>query len=161
LLEASADWSPDAVQLSAMKTAAGLQLNGTKLFVPDASTAHYIVTAARDGGDLVIVVVPTGAAGLSITLLPSMDATRHLYEVDYRDVEVPSANILARGQAARAAIECAIDVATIALGAEMVGGMQWMLDTAVEYAKTRKQFGKAIGQFQAIQHHCADMLLLN
>ena len=51
------------------------------------------------------------------------------------------------------------DVATDALAAEMVGGMQRVLDIAVEYAKTRKQFGKPIGKFQAVQHQCADMYL--
>ena len=54
----------------------------------------------------------------------------------------------------------AIEVATVTLCAEMVGGMQWVLETAVEYAKTRHQFGKPIGSFQAVQHQCADMLLL-
>ena len=49
---------------------------------------------------------------------------------------------------------------TVALCAEMVGGMQWMLDTTVEYAKTRQQFGRTIGSFQAVQHQCADMLLM-
>ena len=53
-----------------------------------------------------------------------------------------------------------MDVATLALSAEMVGGMQLLLNASVEYAKTRKQFGKPIGQFQAVQHHCANMLLL-
>src|SRR5204863_228517 len=43
---------------------------------------------------------------------------------------------------------------------EMVGGMQWVLDRTVEYAKTRQQFGRAIGSFQAVQHQCADMLLM-
>jgi alkylation response protein AidB-like acyl-CoA dehydrogenase len=48
----------------------------------------------------------------------------------------------------------------VALVAEMTGGMQKVLDTTVEYVKTRKQFGKPIGQFQAVQMHCADMLVL-
>lgn len=51
-------------------------------------------------------------------------------------------------------------MATAVLCAEMVGGMQWVLDTTVEYAKTRQQFGRAIGSFQAVQRQCADMLLM-
>src|SRR5262249_3510661 len=51
------------------------------------------------------------------------------------------------------------DIATTALSAEMVGGMQRTLDVTVDYAKTRKQFGKPIGSFQAVQHQCADMYL--
>jgi len=61
---------------------------------------------------------------------------------------------------ARSALGQAIEVATVALCAEMVGGMQWMLETTVEYAKTRQQFGRPIGAFQAVQHQCADMLLM-
>ena len=53
----------------------------------------------------------------------------------------------------------ALDIATAALAAELVGGMQRTLDLTVEYAKTRKQFGKPIGMFQAVQHQCADMYL--
>jgi alkylation response protein AidB-like acyl-CoA dehydrogenase len=60
----------------------------------------------------------------------------------------------------RTALFRALEVATTALCAEMVGGMQWMLDTAVEYAKTRQQFGRPIGTFQAVQHQCSDMLLM-
>jgi alkylation response protein AidB-like acyl-CoA dehydrogenase len=52
-----------------------------------------------------------------------------------------------------------LDIATAALAAELVGGMQRTLDITVEYAKTRKQFGKPIGVFQAVQHQCADMYL--
>jgi alkylation response protein AidB-like acyl-CoA dehydrogenase len=160
LLEASGDWNPDAVQLTAAETATGPRLNGTKLFVGDAGAVDYLITAARAGSDLLLAVVPTNAPGVSIKPMPSIDATRHLYEVTYSDVEVASADVLARGDAARAALESSLDVATIALAAEMVGGMQWVLDATIEYAKTRKQFGKPIGQFQAIQHHCANMLLL-
>ncbi|MFL6214744.1 MAG: acyl-CoA dehydrogenase family protein [Blastocatellia bacterium] len=160
LLEAGGDWNPEAVQLAATETATGLRLNGTKLFVSDAGAVDYIITAARAGSDLLLAVVAANAPGLSIKPMPSIDATRHLYEMRYSDVEVASADVLARGGAAHAALESALDVATIAITAEMVGGMQWALDATVEYAKTRKQFGKPIGQFQAIQHHCANMLLL-
>ena len=160
LLEAAGDWNSNAVELQATETATGLRLNGTKLFVSDAGAVDYIVTAARSGADLVIAVVTTNAAGLAIKPMPSMDATRNLYEVSYGDVEVAASDVLARGDAARTALDSALDVATIAIAAEMVGGMQWALDATVEYAKTRKQFGKPIGQFQAIQHHCANMLLL-
>lgn len=160
LLEASGDWKADAVQLAASETASGLTLNGTKLFVADAGVATHIITAARAGSDLVLAVVASTAPGVTINLMPAIDATRNLYEVSYNGVEVVVTDILARGEAARAAIEHSLDVATVALAAEMVGGMQWILDATVEYAKTRKQFGKPIGQFQAIQHHCANILLM-
>ncbi|MBI3827784.1 MAG: acyl-CoA dehydrogenase, partial [Candidatus Rokubacteria bacterium] len=68
--------------------------------------------------------------------------------------------LLARGSEAQAALDHMYDVATTALVAEMLGGMQRVLEMTVEYAKTRKQFGKPIGQFQAVQHLCADMVLL-
>jgi len=82
----------------------------------------------------------------------SMDETRKLYRVTFDDV---------RGQAVHNTdIVRALNIATVALCAEMVGGMQWVLDTTVEYAKTRQQFGRPIGSFQAVQHQCADMVLL-
>jgi alkylation response protein AidB-like acyl-CoA dehydrogenase len=152
LLEDSASWSPDAVQMKA----AGLTLNGRKLFVPDAAVADFIIVAARMDGDLALFVVPSNARGLRVTNLPAMDATRKLYEVAFDDV---SAELLAQGSHARAALDRALDIATVGLVAEMTGGMQRLLETTVEYAKTRKQFGRAIGEFQAVQHQCADMLV--
>jgi alkylation response protein AidB-like acyl-CoA dehydrogenase len=72
---------------------------------------------------------------------------------------VAAEDVLASGDAAAAALERTLAVATVALASEMVGGMQRVMEIAVEYAKMRKQFGKPIGQFQAVQHLCADMLL--
>ena len=89
-----------------------------------------------------------------------MDETRKLYQVAFEDVAVAEDDFLAIGDSARDALERALAVATVALAAKMVGGMQRVMEIAVEYAKTRKQFGKPIGQFQAVQHLCADMLLL-
>ena len=160
LLEANADWNIDAAQLGGDIVGNGFKLNGKKLFVSDAADADYIITVAGVDADLLLAVVKRNAPGLSIAPMPSIDATRNLYEVAYNDVEVAAGDVLARGEAAHAALEYGLNVATLAVCAEMVGGMQWVLDTTVEYAKTRKQFGKPIGQFQAIQHHGANMLLM-
>src|SRR4029077_17479062 len=83
-------------------------------------------------------------------------ATRKLYEVTLNNV---SAELLAQGSGARRALDRAMDIATVGVVAVMTGGMQRLLEITVEYAKTRKQIGRAIGEFQAVQHQCADMLV--
>ena len=85
-----------------------------------------------------------------------MDMTRRLYTVVF---DKAKGELLAAGETARKALERALDIATVAVCAELTGGMQRTLDIAVEYAKTRKQFGRPIGQYQAVQHQCADMLV--
>lgn len=153
LLEESACWDPAAVS---MKWKNG-RLSGTKLLVPDAATADLLLCVARSAGELVIAQVCSSARGVTIGRMPSLDQTRQLYSVRFDDVQ---AEVLAGGDQAQAALDRAMDIATVALVAEMVGGMERIMELSVEYAKTRKQFGKPIGQFQSVQHQCADMLLL-
>ena len=161
LLEEGASWDADAVKLGATRGGGGnFTLNGRKLFVPDAGVADLIVCVARDGDSLALLPVGRGAGGLSVKAMPSMDATRKLYEVSFEGVTVDEADALGADGDARGALRGASEVATAVLCAEMVGGMQWVLDTSVEYAKTRQQFGRPIGSFQAVQHMCADMLLM-
>jgi alkylation response protein AidB-like acyl-CoA dehydrogenase len=144
ILEASASWNLDHVQLNASSG----KLTGEKLFVSDAAVADFIVVAARNG----VFIVNSKASGLKISPMSAMDATRKLYVVEFSNT--PAERI---GDAA--SLSRVFDVATAALAAELVGGMQRTLDLTVEYAKTRKQFGKPIGMFQAVQHQCADMYL--
>ena len=99
-----------------------------------------------------VFAVNCKAPGLKISPMTAMDLTRKLYVVEFNNT--PAEEIGATTNLARA-----FDVATAAIAAELVGGMQRTLDIAVEYAKTRKQFGKPIGIFQAVQHQCADMYL--
>ncbi len=161
LLEKSASWDLDAVQLEAKSApGGGYLLAGEKLFVSDAAGADFFLVAARVGGELAVLIVPSGAKGIKVTLMPGIDLTRRLYSVSFDNVAVSGENLLVRGGNAKKAIEAALDVACVGLTAEMVGGMQRLLDLTVEYAKTRKQFGKPIGTFQAVQHQCADMLFL-
>ncbi len=106
-------------------------------FVLDAGVADLILRFTQHGLEEV--------EGATITRRPSMDETRKLYLLEK----------IAPGFSPVPPV-----TGVIALCAEMVGGMQWVLDTTVAYAKTRQQFGKPIGSFQAVQHLCADMLLL-
>jgi alkylation response protein AidB-like acyl-CoA dehydrogenase len=113
------------------------------------------MVAGRDEKGLTLYLVASGAPGLRITPTPGADITRRLHTIRFDRVQ---AEPLATGEEATAALETALDIAALASSAEMVGGMQRLLDLTVEYAKTRKQFGKPIGAFQAVQHQCADML---
>ena len=144
LLESTASWDTADLRM----TSSGGKLSGEKLFVPDAAVAEFIVVVCRDS----VHVVDCAAGGVTIAPMTAMDATRRLSTVSLRDV--PS-EALANPQG----IARGLSIATAALAAEMVGGMQRTLDLTVDYAKTRKQFGKPIGMFQAVQHQCADMYL--
>jgi alkylation response protein AidB-like acyl-CoA dehydrogenase len=144
LVEDSANWDPRSLEL----TANNGKLTGKKFFVSDAAVADFLLVIARDG----VFVVQSQARGLKISPMQGMDLTRKLYVVEFTDT--PAEKISAGPSLSRA-----FDIATAALAAELVGGMQHTLDLTVEYAKTRKQFGKPIGGFQAVQHQCADMYL--
>jgi alkylation response protein AidB-like acyl-CoA dehydrogenase len=144
ILEANASWNPRDIQMSAT----GGKLTGEKLFVSDAAIADFLLVVASNG----VFAVHAKAHGLKISPMQGMDLTRKLYAVEFRDT--PAEKIASGKDLSRA-----FDIATAALAAELVGGMQRTLDITVEYAKTRKQFGKPIGMFQAVQHQCADMYL--
>lgn len=143
-LETGATWDLADVKLDA----ANGKLTGEKLFVLDADVADFIVLAARTG----VFLVEAQAPGLSIAPMPAVDLTRNYYAVQFHNT--PAEKLGDKTNLTRA-----LNIATAALVAEMVGGMQRVLDLTVDYAKTRKQFGKAIGTFQAVQHQCADMYL--
>ena len=144
LVEAAGSWAPGNLKIST----ADNKLTGTKLFVTDAAVADFIIVVARDG----IFAVNAKAAGLHIEPMKGMDLARKIYSVEFK-------NTPAEKLANTSGLASALDVATAALCAEMVGGMQRALELTVAYAKTRKQFGKPIGIFQAVQHLCADMYL--
>jgi alkylation response protein AidB-like acyl-CoA dehydrogenase len=144
LVEAAGSWDTDGLKISA----AGGKLNGTKLFVTDAAVADFIVVVARDG----VFVVEAKAPGLHIEPMKGMDLARKIYAVEFK-------NTPAEKLGDSSGLAGALNVATAALCAEMTGGMQRTLELTVAYAKTRKQFGKPIGIFQAVQHLCADMYL--
>ena len=159
LLEESLDWSGAATQLKATKQSGGYRLEGRKLLVPDAAVADVVLVVARLGDQLALLAVDGKAAGLAVRATPAIDATRKLYELELKQVQVAADALLAEGIAAEQALAAGIGAATVVVCAELVGGMQWTLETALTYVQTREQFGKTIGSFQAVQYQLADMLL--
>ncbi len=160
LLEEGADWNPAAVQLRAEKEGKSIRLRGRKQFVTDAEIADVIVCVARSDDGLILAPTPKGAKGMTITATQGIDATRKLYSVEFDDVVASEADMLAFNTRTQDAVETAMNTATVALCAEMLGVMQWTLENTVEYAKTRQQFGKPIGVYQAVQHQLADIFLM-
>jgi len=156
LLEESGSWDPDDVELTIGGTAEEPIVSGTKLFVSDAETADVLLVVGRIDGELAVVTVPRDSDGLTVEAMSAIDATRKLSKLVFENVA--GGRLVVRGEQAAKALSKSTRLATVAVCAELVGGMQWVLDTTLEYAKTREQFGRVVGSFQAVQHHCADML---
>ncbi len=135
-------------------------LNGKKQLVQNAGQADQLIVPVGLDGEIGIVIVATDADGVTIEKTAGIDPTRTLYQVDFKGVAIAENQILATGSDAAKAWKSALQTATVVAAAEMLGGQDWMLKETVEYAKTRKQFGKTIGSFQAVQHMCADILQL-
>src|SRR5262245_3627089 len=163
LTEPSGRWDAEGVSLSAQRSGGGWVLEGVKLFVPDAAVADHTIVAARtrSAGEegVTLCLVPARLPGLTVNPLKTMDMTRRWYEVRFDGLQLPADAVMGTVDQGWTPLRRALDWAEAALCAEMVGGAQHVLDTSVEYAKTRHQFGKPIGIYQAVSHKLADMLL--
>ncbi len=135
------------------------------MFVPDAHVANGMAVAVRtESGNnpeqgITILLVPTNAKGVTVTQLKTVDMTRRLCHVKFENVTVASTNVLGKENQGWPVLRRVLDIATAGLAVEMVGTAQKALDMSVEYAKTRVQFGKPIGSFQAVKHKCVDMMV--
>jgi alkylation response protein AidB-like acyl-CoA dehydrogenase len=163
--EPSGRWDAGAVTLAAKPSGGGWQLDGVKLFVPDAEVADYMIVAARTRGEgddgISLFLVKGKPAGMAVTALKTLDMTRRWSEVRFDGVKLDADSLMGPADKAWPKLKRALEWATAALCAEMIGGTQKILETSTEYAKTRHQFGKPIGIYQAVSHKLADMLVLS
>jgi alkylation response protein AidB-like acyl-CoA dehydrogenase len=159
VLEESDVLAPEAIAARASTGGGALQLDGTKLFVPDAQHADRILVAAREGDGVSLFVVPADAPGVRITPLVVVDPTKPAGEVRLEGVRLPTSARLGAPGAAWPALARVLDRMTIGLAAEMVGAADAALAMAVAYAKMRQQFGSPIGRFQGVKHRCAELLV--
>ncbi|MGH8988712.1 MAG: acyl-CoA dehydrogenase family protein [Acidimicrobiales bacterium] len=161
--EDSGRWDLDGIGLVARRSdevdegdGGGWVLEGHKSFVLDGYLATLLLVAARSTEGIGLFAVRGDAPRLTRTPLPTLDQTRKQARLEFGGT--PGTPVGEPG-GARAGIAKTLQLAAVALAAEQVGGAQHCLDRAVEYAKSRVQFGRPIGSFQAIKHKCADLLV--
>ena len=154
--EEDGSWGLGSFATSASNSGGGYTLSGTKSYVIDGQNASLFLVAATAPGGVSIFAVESGAPGLSVEAIPTLDQTRKMAVVSFSGT--PARLVGAEG-GGEAVLTTTMDLAAVALAAEEVGGAAACLEMAVEYAKSRIQFGRAIGSFQAIKHKCADVLL--
>jgi 3-oxocholest-4-en-26-oyl-CoA dehydrogenase beta subunit len=161
LSEPEAWVEPASLATRASQTGEGYVLEGTKLFVEYAHLADYFLCAARTGtenGGVGLFLVDSRAPGIRQTALETLAFDRQA-EVVFDQVRVAAEALLGTPEQGRALLEQLQQQAMVGKCAEMVGALQSVFDRTVTYAKEREQFGRPIGSFQAIQHHCADMIM--
>jgi alkylation response protein AidB-like acyl-CoA dehydrogenase len=156
ITEDNGRWDFDGIALAARESGGNWTLDGHKSFVIDGHSANLILVVARTPAGLSLFAVEGDAAGLTRTSLPTMDQTRKQARLVF---EGTPARLVGTDGGAAEGLTKTLDLAAVALAAEQVGGAQHCLDSSVDYAKNRIQFGRPIGSFQAIKHKCADMLL--
>ena len=156
--EGPRDWLMSRIATQALPSGDGWVIDGVKGYVLDGHLTDLMVVAARIGEEVGLFVIETDGRGVEINQTPVLDPTRRQAEVRLSDVRVGSQALLGGGPSPDA-IRRTLLVGTTALASEQVGGAQQCLEMSVEYAKTRHQFGRPIGSFQAIKHRCAEMLM--
>ena len=157
-------YDPFLVAVEAEAKNSDFMINGTKLFVPDAHVADYLVCAARTSDrpgakkGISLFMVDSKTPGIRLTPMKTLAGDKQ-FEVDFHEVAVPVHHLLGPLNQAGVFLEQILQKGAICKCAEMVGGAQKVLEMATEYTKEREQFGRPIGSFQAVQHHCSNMLM--
>jgi alkylation response protein AidB-like acyl-CoA dehydrogenase len=158
-MEHSGSLAPEAITLSLSNNGESLCIDGTKLFVRDAGVAQAILCVARSGpapNDLSLILVPADAPGLRRTRMAAAGGEA-LWQVHFDKVQLPASALIGQRGAVWPYVQSMIQRSAAMKAAELTGIGQAALDLTVAYARDRIQFGRPIGSFQGVQHHCAEM----
>lgn len=149
-------WTPEGVSVTAAESNGAWVLNGRGNYVLHGNNANVLLVIAGTGGGLQAFEVDPASAGVMVQRLPTLDRTLRLASVDFNDA---AGSLIRSTVPVWDAAERALNLALVALAGEQAGGARRVLEFTVEYAKTRVQFGRQIGSFQAIKHMAADLLI--
>lgn len=148
-----ADWD---VQASRTGQPGQVVLTGQARVVIDADPGTRLLVAATDSGAWMLALPEDGADGLDVRQLESLDLTRRLFSVTF---DAAPARLVADGELAAGALRAALAHGQVALAADSAGLAAASLDRVVQHLRTREQFGRPLGSFQALKHTCADLLV--
>lgn len=157
LQDASGDLDLADTRVTATRRGEGWRLNGSKGFVLGADACDGFLVNARDGDSLLVLHVPRTAENVDIKSVVTVEG-RQYGEIGFRDT--PAKQVIGRDNAASATIQRYQALALVAAAAEMLGVMEAVNAMTLDYLRTRKQFGRAIGSFQALQHRAVDDYVL-
>jgi len=157
-------WDASAIDVVCKPQGDGFVLNGSYRFVPDGHSADLLVVAARAPGTeseegISLFVLPAATEGITRHWLPTMDQTRKQAQLEFHNVSVDAVNVMQSPGCAWPLLQKTIDLATVALSADQLGGAQQTLDSTVAYLQQRVQFGRVIASYQAVKHKAADMMV--
>jgi alkylation response protein AidB-like acyl-CoA dehydrogenase len=153
---------PHMIEMRAERSGNGFRLNGAKTFVADGHAAGLLIVAARTAGapgeteGLTLFAVDSKTPGISIERTIMLDA-HNAARIDFRDVEVTAGAVLGEVDQGFGPLEGVLNVGRAALASEMNGVSEEAFTRTLGYLKQRKQFGKTVGQFQALQHRAAHL----
>ena len=161
-LEESHRHNPYAICTEASAKGDMFEISGDKTFVLDGHIANKLIVVARTSGEqnsragISLFTVDKESEGVSISRTIMADS-RNAANVSFKGVEVPSSALIGELDNGADVLDESLDIARIGLCAEMLGSTQECFERTIDYLKERKQFGVAIGSFQALKHRAADM----
>ena len=147
---------PSRMKTEAKKTKTGFLLNGAKTFVQEGLAATDFIVASNTESGKTLFLVAGNKAGLSRQAIHTMDS-RGYANLEFNDVEIDSKDILGHEGHGSDLLDKILDCGRAGLSAEMLGTGAQAFDMTLEYLKTREQFGRVIGSFQALGHRAADL----
>jgi alkylation response protein AidB-like acyl-CoA dehydrogenase len=151
--EPGSPWTPDGVRATARADGAAVVLDGVKTAVQDAGGARWLLVTAHDGAGPASFLVDRDAPGVTVRRQRVLDLTRAFYEVRLDGVRV------SRERHVGGDVQLLLDEASVLLAAETLGVLERLLEMTVDHVKTRVQFDRPLGSFQAVKHKCATMAL--
>ncbi|MFT5709824.1 MAG: alkylation response protein AidB-like acyl-CoA dehydrogenase [Halioglobus sp.] len=157
-------WDASAIDVVCMRQGDGFVLNGRYRFVPDGHSADLLIVAARapetdSEKGISLFILPAKAEGITRQWLPTMDQTRKQAQLEFHNVSVDGANVMQSPGCAWPLLQKIINLATVAISADQLGGSQQTLDSTVDYLQQRVQFGRIVASYQAVKHKAADMMV--
>jgi acyl-CoA dehydrogenase len=157
LTEPSGSFDLSRIEASAVAQGEMLTLSGTKTFVLEAQHADVVIAAVRCGGRLALVLLSRDMLADRVQAEVLIDETRRSARVRLDGLQVPASALLDGGDAERA-LRSVERLSWLLSSAEMCGGAEGVMQLTLEYLKTRKQFGKLIGSYQALKHTMVDIM---